>query len=382
MSRAERPVVLLMIDWYEPGFKAGGPIRSMVNFVEQCKDALDIHVLTTDRDLGDSGPYPGIVTDTWIRRDGYTIYYMSPAQKNRRSIEALMRSVKADHLYLNSMFSYWFAILPAWLNRKGAIASKTVLAPRGMLKDSALQHKSVKKKLFLAAMKISGLHRSILFQATDKREAEDVATIFGKDARVVYLPNLPGKQPDFEAPGSKVSGALNMIFVGRIHPIKNLDLLLDLLKSHREKIHLTVVATLEDMSYWEECQRRIAALPANLSVELRRDVPNMELNGMIREHDLFVLPTKGENFGHSIFEALSNGRPVIISDQTPWRGLEAAGAGYVLSLDDRDGFHRAISSYAAMDQPQLTASCRAAWDHCRAWLEEHSSKKAYIEIFN
>lgn len=49
--------VLVMVDWYAPGYKAGGPIRSAVNFADQLENELDVYVLTTDRDLNEPSPY-------------------------------------------------------------------------------------------------------------------------------------------------------------------------------------------------------------------------------------------------------------------------------------------------------------------------------------
>ena len=45
------------------------------------------------------------------------------------------------------------------------------------------------------------------------------------------------------------------------------------------------------------------------------------------KYDVFLFPTKGENYGHVIFEALAGGCIPIISDQTPWNDIEQAGCG-------------------------------------------------------
>jgi glycosyltransferase involved in cell wall biosynthesis len=61
------------------------------------------------------------------------------------------------------------------------------------------------------------------------------------------------------------------------------------------------------------------------------------------------LPTKGENFGHVIYESLSAGTPPLISDETPWRDFEEKGVGWVLSLDDMGAFVRTIEQFAQSD---------------------------------
>ena len=62
----DRKKILLFADWYEPGYKAGGPIRSCVNFVRQMQPDYRIYVFTSDRDLGSSFPYPDVKTDKWL----------------------------------------------------------------------------------------------------------------------------------------------------------------------------------------------------------------------------------------------------------------------------------------------------------------------------
>ena len=51
--------VLVLVDWFAPGYKAGGPIQSCVNFVFAMKNIFDLSVLTTDTDHGDTVPYEG-----------------------------------------------------------------------------------------------------------------------------------------------------------------------------------------------------------------------------------------------------------------------------------------------------------------------------------
>lgn len=49
---------------------------------------------------------------------------------------------------------------------------------------------------------------------------------------------------------------------------------------------------------------------------------------------LFLLPSHGENFGLSIAEALANGVPALVTDTTPWKGLNQNGAGWCVPWSD------------------------------------------------
>src|SRR5205807_53821 len=104
----------------------------------------------------------------------------------------------------------------------------------------------------------------------------------------------------------------------------------------------------EDAGYWTECESLIARLPGNIEVRYCGFVPSEGVGEVMRQHDLYLLPTLGENFGHGILEALANGCPVLISDRTPWRGLEAQGVGWDLPLDQPERFRQALRQCLGM----------------------------------
>src|SRR3546814_15539936 len=76
------------------------------------------------------------------------------------------------------------------------------------------------------------------------------------------------------------------------------------------------------------------------------DVCSSDLPALSR-HDIFFLPTFGENYGHVIAEALEAGLRLLICDQTPWRGLAEAGVGHDLPLNQPEAFVTAIEAEAA-----------------------------------
>ena len=58
--------ILLLLDWFDPAYKAGGPIRSAVNFAKQMQSDFDIFVFTGDRDLNEIKPLKDVVIDKWV----------------------------------------------------------------------------------------------------------------------------------------------------------------------------------------------------------------------------------------------------------------------------------------------------------------------------
>ena len=61
---ANRKKILVFIDWFLPGYKAGGPIRSMANMTDHLQD-FDFFVVTRNTDYTDTNPYASVKSDQW-----------------------------------------------------------------------------------------------------------------------------------------------------------------------------------------------------------------------------------------------------------------------------------------------------------------------------
>lgn len=373
--------IMVLTDWFYPGYKAGGPIQSCKNFVVGMEDEYDVSVVTGDHDLGDEIPYQGITDDTWTSYSANAkVFYASSL--SWRQLYRIEQTEAPDFVYINSMFSPRFAIMPLLMKRIGAIKATVILAPRGMLKKSALHFKPLKKNIFLGLCKFLSIQKIIHFQATDPNEVKEIKQVMGSKASVTLVPNFPGMQKEMDTPAAKIVNQLALIFVGRIHPIKNLDVVLRSLLSIKAKVHFTIVAPIEDQEYWQLCQALIHKLPPNVTIDNKFNVPHHQMEAIIKQHDLFVLPTRGENFGHAIFEALSAGRPVLISDQTPWKNLAATHAGWDLALGDPALFTDVIEKVAAMNQAEHLIWCNGAWKFCNHFIKNSGIKEQYLKLFN
>jgi glycosyltransferase involved in cell wall biosynthesis len=374
--------LLLLSDWFDPAYKAGGPIRSAVNFVKQMKDVYEIFVLTSDRDFGDIKPMDAITADQWIDYvPGVKIFYASILNLRLHNIKEHIHAVKPDFVYLNSMFSKKFTIYPLWLKHSNRINSEIILAPRGMLKESALDFKKRKKKIFLSLLRWMKIPQLVTFHATDEREEKDIINRFGRNTKVKTISNFPASQDELSSPPEKKVGSLTILFVGRIHPIKGLDILLNAVKQSTQEIRLTIVGNPEDISYLHACKKLVNQLPPNVQATFKNEVPHVQIDQLIRDHHIFCLPTKGENFGHAIFESLAAGRPVLISDQTPWQNLSSYKAGWDLPLDDPTKFAEIIERYALMPAEEFSEWSKGAWQFCNDYLRASKIKHQYLKLF-
>src|SRR3984957_2227863 len=366
----EKKKILVLVDWFAPGYKAGGPIQSCVNFAFAMKKEFSIYVLTTDTDHGETTPYPDITSGQWTNslHPDIRVFYLQKKGLSPTRVREQIRAIQPDFVYLNHLFSPLFVVYPLWLKYTGWLRGQVVVCPRGALYDSALAVKTWKKTPFLRLFRWMGLHRRVLFHATNEREKAAILRYF-PGSRVVIADNLPNMNQPGCMSRSKERGAVRYIFVARLVSIKNLLFFLRALEGVKARVELTVVGPIEDKGYWEECREQIGRLPGNIKVEYLGPRRNDELMPLLQQHHIFVLPTTGENFGHSIFEAMLAGRLVLMRDQTSWLGLTAKQVGWDLPLKDPAGFSRIIEETAAWDQPRFDQWARAAWEYARHFIE-------------
>lgn len=373
---------MVFVDWFIPGYKAGGQLRSCANLAYAMQGIFDIFVVTSDRDMGDAAPYPNIVLDEWLRvSGGFNVIYLSGAKQHVKQYASLVAEINPDCIYLNSMFSFRFTIMPIIAARRYKIKTKIVLAPRGMLHEGALQYKSLKKKIFLNLFRLTGVHKRLNFHATDATEFRDIKKVFGNSTRTELVDDFPATAQSDLVRTEKKEGELRCLFISRISPKKNLDYLLRLLPKISGNLRLSVIGPKEDESYYQQCVELAASLPSNISVHFEGAVPNHELPSKYHENHLFVLPTHGENFGHVIYDSFLNGRPVLISNLTPWVNLSQYGCGWDLSLSDEQAFVNALNEAVLWGQTEFDSVSAGSWTYAHNYVKGLQIKQAYTNLF-
>lgn len=370
MSAPLQTRVLALLDYYLPGFKSGGPLRSVANLVGQTGGVLEFHILTRDRDATETTSYPGVKVGEWNDVAGAKVRYTAPEDLGLGVIRRVAHEVRPDVVYLNSFFS-GLTIRYLLLRRLGWVPRvPVVIAPRGELSPGALSIKRTKKRAFLfVAEKLLGLYRGLRWQATAELERAEIAQGFPAFSDVRVAPNLAGRpEGAARATPPKSPGAMRLVFCSRITPKKNLHAIFGPLAAVGGQASLALIGPVRDHAYWEQCRAQIAALPATIRVEHRGEIPHEQIAAELAGHHFFILPTLGENFGHAIIEALVAGCPVLISDQTPWHDVPAAGAGWVLPVDDAAAWQRALAEALAMDEADYRAISARAREYGRRHL--------------
>lgn len=380
----QKPGILIFIDWYLPGYKGGGPIRSCASLIELLKEQYHIYLVCRDRDLGDEAAYAGIQADSWQQHEqGIQVLYLSPASMTVFSLFKILRQSPARFVYLNSFFSYFYSVLPLILCRMFFRQKQVVMAPRGMLDSEALYFKKGKKQIYLSLFRLLGLYRSLRWHATNEQERKSIQSIFGNSAEVRLARNMPAIQPRHIL-REKNSKTLNLVFVSRIVPIKNLHFALQVLARSSAELHISydIYGPVDDEKYWEECKQLISTLPAHVKVQYRGVAENQYLPELFSHYHFFFLPTLNENFGHAIMEALACSCPVIITDGTPWHGLEKEYAGWDLPVSQEAKYLELIQSCALMDQAAYNRWQLGAYEKARSYYHNQELEAESRQLFS
>ena len=371
--------VNVFIAYFLPGTRAGGPIRSVANLVHAVGTSFDFSVLTLNHDFGDPTPYEGIAPFRWREHGPCRVQYLAPGWRTLRTIVASALDDEVDVLYINSVFERRFSMLPLWsrvMTRRSL--ARVVLAPRGELAEAALRSKPRRKAAYLNLLRLARVPEKVTWMASSVYEERDIRRTFGDQVRVRLAPPLPAAPsaaPVADDVSLKKPGNLRVLFVGRLVSHKGLHVALEHISKLEGNVRLEIAGPIEDESYWRECRELMEALPPNIDVNYLGVLGSDDLQEALRRADLFMLPTRSENFGHAIAEALAAGLPVLISDGTPWRGLEEAGVGWDLPLTDAGGFVRALETMLGMDG----AALRALKARATAYADEHARDPARVE---
>ena len=199
-------------------------------------------------------------------------------------------------------------------------------------------------------------------------------------------PDLPPRQlsPRYSptAKPQKRRGSVRLAYLSRIHPIKNLIFLLDLLADLSGDIVLDVYGPIDaPPEYVKSCRDLISALPNNIQVALHGGIDHENVVPTLVDHHFFVLPSQSENFGHVFIEAMSAGCPLVISDRTPWRDLQKQGIGWDIPLEDRARWTDVLSGCVEMGQADYVEMSDSARRFAEEWVTNDTVEVANREVF-
>lgn len=374
--------ILSFIDWYLPGYRAGGVLKAFSNQIAHLEGKYEFKVITRDTDYCETVPYEQIKSNQWNRiAPNAEAYYISADQLKIQTLRKLVAETNFDAAYIHGVYSFYFSILPVFLVKHKKVL--TVISAHGMLGKHSLSVKGNKKSAFIKVAQFAGFYKNVVFHAANAAEAEDVRLSIGSKAEIMIAEELPMKIE--LAPWKsriKQKGVLNLCSVARISPEKNTLYAIEVLKKCTNGlIVFDIYGPVYNEEYWNQCKNVIAELPDNVKVNYKGSIPGDQVLSMLSTYHAMFMPTNGENFGHTILESFMASTPVIISRNTPWRNLETSKSGWDLPLEDDSTFIAAINQLIEMDQSTYEMFSKASLQYAHEFMQNNSILEQNIKLF-
>lgn len=320
--------------YFAPAYAFGGPPRSLLALCRaQTAAGLDVEMFTTTANPGHPlAPAPGGCEFEGVRARYFPLSAPAMLLGARTMAPALAAALeRADVVHVHGLFNRtaWMA---ARLSRRAGVP--LVVSPRGMLEPAALTHHRWRKRLAWIAADAGVMRTARVWHASSPLEA---ATLRARNpnAPVVEIPNCVDA---VRAGAGDVEGAKRLagvpadapyvLFLGRIHPIKRLDLVArafaDVAGRH-PRAHL-VLAGPDEGGY----QRVVGPFfePLGKRIHWCGEVDARQKWGLLAGATALVACSDSESFGMSIAESLAAGVPVVATHTCPWPELEAARCGH------------------------------------------------------
>jgi glycosyltransferase involved in cell wall biosynthesis len=325
--------VLHVSPYFAPAFVYGGPPRSILGLCAALAAAgAEIDVMTTTAN-GPHGDLPPVTEDPQTI-DGVRVRYFPlavPRALWRAPLlrDALTREIhRYDVLHVHGL---WHS--PGWFAAGAARTAGVpyVVSPRGMLEPEALAISRHRKAVAFRLIEKANLTSAACLHATSSREAATLERrAFGP--RILMAPN--GVAIDavaLEARRQVLSGFglgetdRYVLFLGRVHPIKRLDLLAAAAARLRARDVTIVIAGPDENGHRATIEPLFAA--SGLRTVWTGAVEGVDKAALLGGARALVLCSDSESFGMSAAEALAAGAPVVATTTCPWEELETEGAG-------------------------------------------------------
>jgi glycosyltransferase involved in cell wall biosynthesis len=328
--------VLHVTPYFAPAFIYGGPPRSVLGLCEAlAAQHVPVHVITTSAngtsDLSSekrAGPWPPGMAVTYLDRTFPSGRFNARGLND--TLDRLLPTASLVHVH-----GCWHMLSWRVTRICRARTMPYVVSPRGMLSPWSFSHHAVGKRLAYPALERHVLARAAGVHATSEGEANELRALI-PNLPLTVIPNgvdRPRPTPEhvraFREAFQIPARAPVVLYAGRLHVKKGLEVLLGAF----ERVGQTypqarlVLAGAIDRDYEQAIRRLVAAHPFADRIIVTGLLERQQLNAAYGAAAVFAFPSRSENFGITVAEAMAAGLPVVVSRDTPWPELEAIGAG-------------------------------------------------------
>jgi len=317
---------------FYPSKAYGGTIRSGYGLCRGLAElGCDVRVLTTDTD--GLGRTLGVANDREVEVDGLRVRYCH--KRLRHSVSpALLRVLPsyvqwANVVHLTAVYS--FPTFPTLFFCR-LFNKPVVWSPRGALQRWEGSSRVVHKWVWESICQKLAPRNNLVLHVTSQAEAEQSLKRFPR-LRAVVIPN--GVEVPQNLRRSDSNGRLRLVDLGRLHPIKGIETLLEacgIVGRLSPDWHLYIAGT-GSPSYVDFLKVKVKELGLSKQVEFVGEVFDEKKEALFAQSDVALVPSHIENFGIVVDERLAHAVPVIASKGTPWIGLETNRCGLWVDND-------------------------------------------------
>ena len=294
---------------------------------------------------------------------------------------SLKRTIRGECTSDSVIHSHGVWMYPQLAARQSAQRARLpfVVSPHGMLEGWAFEHGSPMKGLAWRGWEGPAFHGAGLIHAMSESEATSIRRVT-KNPNVVVIPpgvDVPDsvREADRRSIGARIGVGAEcrmVLFLSRLHRKKGLDLLVEAWKGlarERPEWRL-VIAGPEGDGSGAQAKAEVEGAGLAASVVFFGEASRRERDVLLDLSDLFVLPTRSENFGMVVAESLATGRPVVTTTETPWNEVVTVGCGWIVRPDAAD-LSRGMASAMSLSRGKL----QAMGEKGRRWIANEFSWK-------
>ncbi len=335
--------VLHVTPYFAPAFNYGGPPRSILGLCKALlKVGVEVEVFTTTANGDFDLPASRESADLY---EGVPVRYFQRAFPRRffgasglaEALPSVLNSFDLLHIHGLWNLPAWRASLPA---RRAGLPY--IISPRGMLDPGSLAHKSWRKRFAYQIMERKNLANAAFLHATSEAEGRTLKT-YGFEPEIVVVPNgvddfIEDRSPEraFRHKYGIDRDAKLVVYLGRIHPIKRLDILAGAFTQVSELIpnaHL-IIAGPDEIGYRKTLEPMFARV--SKAVHWIGEVGQAEKWALLKDADVLAMCSDSESFGMSVVEAMAAGIPVVVTRTCPWPEIESARCGFWVAQESRE----------------------------------------------
>lgn len=376
--------ILAFNDYYIPATDVGGPVTSINNASKALKKEFEFYIEAYNHNFSDNIPFENINTNEWYRVGDANVMYHADGELdfNYKNTEKFIKDVNPDVMWFSGL------LMPNKLHNAIKIGEKlnipVVISPRGEASPDRMAIKGYKKIPYALLITLLGIYKkkNVYFHVTSDDEIVGLRKYFKiNPGRITKVANIGVVPVERKMTYEKKSGEIRIMFISRIHKVKNLHIAIQIVNQLKGKVTFDIYGPIESKEYWAQCENLIKSSPDNVKIKYCGKVSPDKVDQVYSNYDCFLFPTVNENYGHVIAEALANGCPVVLSrGTTPWDDLHNI-AGYVCSLDCIDEFIDTLNKIIEFDDNRFRELVNNTYRYYCGKTRDDNAIDGHIEMF-